>query len=324
VFGDVSTPFTISTGFKQGCVLAPSLFNLLADTLARQLLPIVHQHGVEVLYKIDGQLRKSKKPDCAMLVWILTYADDITLVCSSQGGLQQSLQAVFAVFKKWGLLVSVPKTKILVVSKAVVEPPSVILDGEQVEVVQKFTCLGSVFTSDNTLDAEISHRMCRAGATFAALRKTVWHDRHISLTTKMKIFDSLVVSALLYGAESWVLTQAQNHKLEVFYNNCLRALCGVSMFDHVSVQSLLVRCRCRSVAVNLRELRLRWLGHVGRMDDDRIPKCMLFGATVGKRSVGRPKATWDDQLVLDLTEIGIQKWFKQCQVRTEWRDVCKM
>ena len=82
------------------------------------------------------------------------------------------------------------------------DKPVASLGGQQFQVVDKFTCMGSVFTSDNTLDAELSRRLSRAGAAFGQLRSVLWHDRRISLQTKMKVFRSVVLYALLYGRKS--------------------------------------------------------------------------------------------------------------------------
>ncbi len=51
-----SAPVGTSVGFKQGCVLAPPLFNVCLDSVIRQLLPQLQQLGVTICYKIDGQL----------------------------------------------------------------------------------------------------------------------------------------------------------------------------------------------------------------------------------------------------------------------------
>jgi hypothetical protein len=313
-------------------VLAPSLFNLFIDTIARQILRVVQSVGVKVLYKIDGQINISKFPDLQMILWLLMYADDITLICVSEADLRSALSSVYTTFQKWGMDVSVPKTKIMVVRKplkgtveeAKAKPNIVIsLDGQSVETVDKFTCLGSVFTSDNSMDAEIAFRVSRAAAAFSELRAVLWSDRHISLDTKVKVFQSVVLSALLYGGETWAITLGQLNKLEVFQSNCLRVLCGVSRVEHISNKVLRDRCKLPEVAEQLRERRLSWLGHLGRMDDSRIPKCMLFGKAEGKRSRGGARATWAKLVLEDLSIRKIQKWYKQCQDRAEWYKLCK-
>jgi hypothetical protein len=200
---------------------------------------------------------------------------------------------------------------------------SICLAGQKVETVDKFTCLGSVFTWNNSLDAEISYRISRAAAAFAELRGVLWRDRRISLKTKVKVFKSAVLSILLYGGETWAITKTQLDRLEVFQNQCLRVLCRVSRVEHVKTKWLLDRCRLPSIAEQLRERRLSWLGHLGRMGDSRIPRCLLFGKVQGTRSVGAPPKSWASLVVKDLEVRNITKWYKVCQNRAEWRRLCK-
>ena len=54
--------------------------------------------------------------------------------------------------------------------------------------------------------------------------------------------------------------------------------------------------------------RLRWLGHVLRMKDDRLPKIVLFGQpSRAKRKAGRPRLGWEDVIKKDLKEMGDRK-----------------
>ena len=51
--------------------------------------------------------------------------------------------------------------------------------------------------------------------------------------------------------------------------------------------------------------RLRWLGHVLRMKDDRFPKIFLFGQpSRAKRKAGRPRIRWENFTKKDLKEMG--------------------
>jgi hypothetical protein len=321
-FDGTSEPFQIHTGFKQGCVLAPTLFNIYIDTIARQILRVVVQYsGVKLVYKIDGQLRISKNPDLSMIIWILMYADDIVLFSDNAESLTLATQEVHTKMKQWAMQVGVKKSKILVVSKSMDVPqPTIVLDGEQMEVVDKFPYLGSMFTHDNNLDTEISYRISRAAMAFASLRSTLWGDRRISLHTKVRIFNAVVMSTLLYGSESWAALDSHVHRLEVFQMQCLRVLCGISRRLHMPNEVIRSKCDQPLVAVKLREHRLRWLGHLGRMGDERVPKCVLFGKLLGKRPIGRPRVTWADTVVKDLQTRKIGRWYKLCQDRDVWRD----
>jgi hypothetical protein len=69
-------------------------------------------------------------------------------------------------FTEWGLTVSSAKTKLLVVGRdldAQAAHLNITLRGHRLELVSNFKYLGSMITSDSTLDAEISHRIASAG-----------------------------------------------------------------------------------------------------------------------------------------------------------------
>ena len=72
----------------------------------------------------------------------------------------------------------------------------------------------------------------------------------------------------------------------------------------------------------LRGNRLRWLGHVSRMKDDRIPKQLLFGELArGTRDRGCPRKRWKDCAKDDLKSFNIDynSWYCETQDRARWQ-----
>ena len=55
---------------------------------------------------------------------------------------------------------------------------------------------------------------------------------------------------------------------------------------------------------NLKSRRLRWAGHVARMDQTRNAYRVLVGKSEGKRSLGRPRRRWENNIKFDLREVG--------------------
>ena len=54
----------------------------------------------------------------------------------------------------------------------------------------------------------------------------------------------------------------------------------------------------------MKSRRMRWAGHVARMGEDRELHRVLVGKPDGKRSLGRPRRKWEDNIKLDLQEVG--------------------
>ena len=67
--------------------------------------------------------------------------------------------------------------------------------------------------------------------------------------------------------------------------------------------------------------RMRWAGHVGRMGEGRGVHRVLVGKPDGKRPLGRPRRRWDDNIKMDLQEMGggCGDWLELAQDRDRWR-----
>ena len=208
-------------------------------------------------------------------------------------------------------------------NKASIEAANAIISlrGDKLEFVSSFKYLGSIFTSDGTIDAEVAHRIAAANIAFVRLRKAkVWSSRALSHFTKLQFFQSIVISVLLYGAETWTLLNKHCAALSVFWMRCLRHICGLSLKDHISNAAILSMCQTCSMDSQLRSKRLRWYGHVCRMLDSRLPKVMLFGQVKGSNPPGRPRKIWNDIVLSDFQQLNINRPYRDAQNKPAWRD----
>jgi len=67
--------------------------------------------------------------------------------------------------------------------------------------------------------------------------------------------------------------------------------------------------------------RIAWLGHVMWMDDKRTPKRILQCKPIGTRTRGRPRKRWIAGIEEDFQIMGVRRWRKQCEERTEWKKI---
>jgi hypothetical protein len=67
--------------------------------------------------------------------------------------------------------------------------------------------------------------------------------------------------------------------------------------------------------------RMRWAGYMSRMGEGRVVYRVLVGRPEGKRSLGRPRRRWEDNIKMDLRERGIEgaNWIQLAQDRIQWR-----
>ena len=75
----------------------------------------------------------------------------------------------------------------------------------------------------------------------------------------------------------------------------------------------------------IKSRRLRWAVHVARMEKDRSAFKILTGKPTGKRLLGRPRRRWEDNIRMDLKELGIntRNWFDSAQEKNYWGTVVK-
>ena len=62
---------------------------------------------------------------------------------------------------------------------------------------------------------------------------------------------------------------------------------------------------CVNIVRMIKSRRLRWAGHVARMEEGSSAFKMLTGIPAGNRSLGRPKRRWEHNIRMNLKEIGI-------------------
>src|ERR1700761_7198150 len=97
---------------------------------------------------------------------------------------------------------------------------------------------------------------------------------------------------------------------------------GVTWRDKISNEKVLQVCRIPTLLSAIKQRRLRWLGHVQRMSDDKLPKSILYGElATGKRHQGRT-----DVCKRDMADSGIcrDSWESASSNRSKWRGVLQM
>ncbi|KAJ4428177.1 hypothetical protein ANN_24192 [Periplaneta americana] len=98
--------------------------------------------------------------------------------------------------------------------------------------------------------------------------------------------------------------------LRVFENKVLRKIFGAKR-DEVTGEwrklhntELHALFSSPDIIRNIKSRCLRWTGHVARMGESRNAYRVLFGRPEGKRPLGRPRRGWEDNIKMDLREVG--------------------
>src|SRR6218665_1461920 len=105
----------------------------------------------------------------------------------------------------------------------------------------------------------------------------------LALRLRSDCIDAIVESTLLYGSETWTMTVANRKRLEAAHHRWLRRILHVSWRDKITNKSIRERTRQEDMENTIRKRRLRWLGHVWRMDKDRRANQTLHWVPEGRK-----------------------------------------
>jgi hypothetical protein len=123
------------------------------------------------------------------------------------------------------------------------------------------------------------------------------------------------------------LTLREKNRLRVFENRVLMKILGPKRDEVIGGWRKLhneelhnVYCSPSIIRI-IKPRRMRWAGHVARMGEKRNAYRMLVGKPEGKRPLERPRRRWEDNIRMDLREIGWggMDWIDLAQDRDQWR-----
>ena len=141
-----------------------------------------------------------------------------------------------------------------------------------------------------------------------------------------EIYKTIILPVVLYGCETWSLTLREESRLRIFENRILRRVFRPKRDDNgewrmLHNEELHSLYRSANIVRVIKSRRLRWAGHVARMEEGRCAFKILTGKSTGKRPLGRPRRRWEDNIRMDLEEIGINadNWVDSAQDRNYWR-----
>ena len=297
----------IKAGVLQGDTLAPYLFAIVLDHVLR-----ITFAGREQELGFQLQRQRSRRVP-AVIVTDLDFADDLALLSEEMEQAQEVLHRLETEAEKVGLYCNAKKTEVQAFNQ---DGPVDIKakNGETLKVVENFKYLGAWTESSST---DITVRKALAWSSCHRLRK-VWTSK-LRRQIKERLFLATVESVLLYGAETWTLTNTMEKQLNGCYTRMLRMAFNVSYKDHLTNAELYGDLP--QVTSKIQQRRLRLAGHCIRHPEEIANKLVLWEPLKGTRNRGPQKTTYVDNLLRDT---GIENSLELRSVmedRVEWKRI---
>jgi hypothetical protein len=132
----------------------------------------------------------------------------------------------------------------------------------------------------------------------------------LSKNLKIRIYKTIILPVVLYGCETWSLTLREEHRLGVFENRVLRRIFGpkrdkvTGEWRKLHNEELNDLYSSPSIIRIIKVRRMRWVGHGARMGEKSNAYRLLVGKPEGRRTLGRPRSRWLDNIKMDLVEVG--------------------
>jgi len=179
------------------------------------------------------------------------------------------------------------------------------------EGVAEFIYLGTLISNDNSVQKEIQRRILAGNRTyFAAI--SLFRNRLLSRATKIRPYKTLIRPVVTYGAETWTMTKKEEQALLIFERKIFRRIYGPKYEDEEwksrTNRELEELSRGENIVKRIKGQRISWLGHLERMEEDRMPKKIFAQELVGTRRRGRPRKGWREEVERDLQVLGVRGW----------------
>ena len=338
-------------GVKQGDLLGPILFTFC---IAAIMMTWRSEHTYDLcLFRSRDDFEMTGRPPAEQgddfTIVDSEYADDTGMPFTSRKDLEEQTPNVMTHFERWGMEVHAgiyapdgsvakeSKSEVLFCSaRALMYTNPATFDGADLSDVQLpggrfmtivtfFKYLGRYMARNGSDATDVDSRIEAAGKAFGALRSCVFTSTHINLAAKRVVYEVLILAILLYGAESWSVTEVMRRRLRVFHARCVRAMCRVSRkhtWDHrISTATLEQRLGIVSIDTYLSRRQLRWLGHIRRMGYERLPRRMLSSWVPCPRPRGAPPMTYGRSVGVALDDFHIDRrmWHELAADRSSWR-----
>ena len=234
----------------------------------------------------------------------MEYADDIGKLSSDYNAIQKFKQEIPTHLKSRNLIINETKTEEFKINR-------------QTSEWKKCKYLGTLLDTKE----DIQRRKSLA-ITAANKLNDIFQNKRLTITTKITVFKTYIISIFLYNSETWTITSTEAEKIDAFHRKLLRIYVlnvrwpNIETNDHVYERT---KTKYRW-SQDIKKRRLKWFGKVIRMDET-IPakKALRYATQPFKRPPGKPPSTWINTIKKDFQSLNIS-WELACENALEEKE----
>lgn len=288
----------VEVGLHQGSALSPLLFIIIMDVIS-------DDNGEDT-------------------PWSMLFADDLVLCDASRDDLEERLEDWRSRLEDVGLKVSRSKTEYLPPKESRNNIRLMEYDGSAYADLPQCTAfkyLGTTIHQDGGCKTEVQLRISRAWDKWRELTGVLC-DKKVPKKLKVLIYKTVIRPVMLYGAETWPLTDYLAERFSVCEMRMLRYCLGISLEEHRTNESIREEANVMNILDMMKRRRLQWFGHVCRREREEDIRKVYELRVEGRRSRGRPKHRWKDTIKKDLQSCSLNE--EDAQDRIRWRSLIEL
>ena len=124
-----------------------------------------------------------------------------------------------------------------------------------------------------------------------------------------------------------MLTKKEEQVVLIFETEIFRRICvpkdGNEEWKSRTNRELEEMSKGKNIVRWIKGQRISWLGHLERMEEDRVPKKIFTQELEGTRRRERPRKRWKEEVERDLQALGVRRWKELVEDRKKWKDIVR-
>ena len=248
VKGAEASQFTSNIGSPQGDSISGPLFTVYFENALKDLRQAIDEEPIDVK-EINMQWIEQSSSE---MPHEMEYADDCDLITENERKKEMILSKTRDILTKNNLLVNEDKTEHTVVTRS---------SKREEETWRRVKKLGSLLGEKE----DIQRRKILATSAMNS-NMDIWKRKTLTtLKTRLKLYETLVLSILLYNSGTWGMNLSDEKYINSFHRRQLRKVIGVQWPHRIRNRKLYEKCNTQPLSITITERRWKLLGHIMRL-----------------------------------------------------------